>query len=498
MKSLLCVSLLSLSNLPIPTGTAAPAPVAPPRSASPGVDLEKLLAGRPVVNGPLSLEQAVSTAVRESPVIRGAVEEVEAAAGRLEAARAERRPWVSANLFASGGNNANIVAGPAPTQPQMLMNLPSGSFADANLMVMFPLFTSGRLRAMVRSAAAQRDVSRAEMEVQRQEVALMTRMAYREVQARRSVVGVWLAKLDEDQERLRLDRDQVREGRLPAFMVQRGEAEVAMSQQEVTNAQRDGALSLLQLRSVMGVHPASKIEVPGALSYEPSDALLSRLAGAPVGSTATERAASGSVDPAAIDLSALVRTAGRQRAELQAAAQRTRAAQGETDSLRGSYGPQVNLFAMGDALTQAPHAGFTAGVAASVPLFAGGQRRARLQTAEAERRRQEQDQLRLALQVQQEVESALLNLRAAEQNVRTTQASVKAAREEYLVAKMRYEAGRSIFVEVLDSLTARVRAESNEVQALFQYGVAQDRLRRAVGEPVPSDIRITADESPAE
>ena len=157
-------------------------------SAAPEGTLEKLLAARPVVNGPLTVDEAVCTALRESPVVRGAVAEVDAAAARVQAARAERRPWVSANLFVSGSNNPSVVASPGPTQPQMIMGLPSGAFADGNLMVMYPLFTSGRLSAAVRQAVALKKVSEADLEAQRQEIALMTRTAYREAQARRSLL----------------------------------------------------------------------------------------------------------------------------------------------------------------------------------------------------------------------------------------------------------------------------------------------------------------------
>ena len=480
MKLRLLTALLLAYALPY-SASAEPAP-APPSAPAASGSLEKLLAGRPLVNGPLTLDQAVEIALRESPVVRGAVEEVQAAAGRVAAARAEQRPWVSANLFASGGNNANIIAGPSPTQPQMLMGLPKGGIFDANLMVMYPLFTSGRLQAMVRQAAAQRDASKADLESQRQEVALMVRMAYREAQARRSLGEVARTRLQENEERLRLDREEVAAGRVPSFYVQRDEAEVAASRQELTDAERDVELSLLQLRTVMGIHPASRLDLPLTLPYEPSADLLARLISA---SPFPSKAA---VPPSAelpADLAALLRLAERQRPELQAAGLRSRAAGAERASIRGAFAPQINLFAMGDALTEEPHGGITGGIAASIPLYSGGQRRARLQTAEAERRRQEQEQQRVALQVGQEVTAALLTLRASEQNVGTAQAALTAARQEYEIARMRYDAGRSVVVEVLDALTMRVRAESNAVQALFQYNLARDRLLRAVGAGTP-------------
>lgn len=125
--------------------------------------------------------------------------------------------------------------------------------------------------------------------------------------------------------------------------------------------------------------------------------------------------------------------------------------------------------------------GNTVGLVASFPLYSGGMREARVRTAEAERRRMAQEREQVALQVAQDVSTALLTARAAQQNVETAQAELAAARAEYEAANLRYEVGRSIVVEVLDALAARTRAEGNVVGALFQYNVARDQLLRSVG-----------------
>jgi outer membrane protein TolC len=87
----------------------------------------------------------------------------------------------------------------------------------------------------------------------------------------------------------------------------------------------------------------------------------------------------------------------------------------------------------------------------------------------------------MALQVSQEVATALLDLRAAERNVQTARTGLVAAEEEYRVALIRYTAGKGLNVEALDAQSAQVRAQSNHVQALFEYHVARDRLARAFG-----------------
>jgi len=186
------------------------------------------------------------------------------------------------------------------------------------------------------------------------------------------------------------------------------------------------------------------------------------------------------------DIVALLQLAERQRPELRAAEQRVRGAAQGAAATRGTYGPQVSVFGMGDvsrARRQDTSAGTTYGVAAALPLYDGGQRRADAQAADAERRRTEQDRERIGLQVAQEVQDAVLTLRAAEQNVQTATVALAAARAEYTAAETRYQAGRSIVTEALDALAARVQAEANVVQAAYQYDLARDQLRHAVGEP---------------
>lgn len=71
--------------------------------------------------------------------------------------------------------------------------------------------------------------------------------------------------------------------------------------------------------------------------------------------------------------------------------------------------------------------------------------------------------------------------RATNSEIQEVTNALVAAREDYRVARLRYEAGKSIPVEVLDALSARTRAASNQVQALYDWNVARDQLLRAGG-----------------
>jgi outer membrane protein TolC len=493
------------------TTPAVPAEAGPNAASQAGAisvsasSLEQRLARRPTINGTLTIDKAGAIALRESPIVRGATAEVEAALGRVSAARAERRPFITANLFATDGTFSNLVGSPPlAAMPGMQMNVPRGAFFDQNVSLMYPLYTSGRLRTLVRQAEALRNASQADLEVQRQDIILLTRTAYREVQARRALVDVQQARLQENEEELRLDRTRVEEGKLPPFSVLRQEAEVAATQQELTNAKRDVELAVTQLKTVMGVNPASNLEITASLAYQPSAELLppliksvadlntlpaqqKTLPALPSATTIPTPApltAQPQTSTSPAELPALLRVAEHSRPELQAAAQRVAAAVQEISSVRSAFRPQVNAFGLGDIQKMrgdAATGGVTYGIAASVPIFSGGQRGARVQQAEAMRRKQEAELDRLSLQIAQEVTNAILNVRAAEQNIGTAQAALKSAQEDYRLARIRYEAGKSVFVEVLDAQTTRVRAESNVVQALYSYNVAYDQLLRAIG-----------------
>jgi outer membrane protein TolC len=333
----------------------------------------------------------------------------------------------------------------------------------------------------------------------------MTRTAFRDVLARRVLIDVARAMLATNQEQLRIDQSRFQAGAIPEFYLRRDEAEVANAQQQLTNAQRDTELALVQLKTVMGIHPDSPLAPAGSLGFEPAATIIERLSGrapapesgaspappdaAPPGAPPAPRVPAAAPPATLVERyrSRLISLAEMQRPELHAARLRVEQAAQGVAVARSAYRPQIGIGAMGDFMTGADvktFGGTSFGLTASLPLFDAGLRRADRRSAEADRRHREQDAARSALEVGQQVTNALLSLEAAEQNVATAQAGARAAEEDYRVALQRYQAGRGILVEALDALAARTRAQTNVVQALYEYNVAQDQLRRAVGEPL--------------
>lgn len=90
--------------------------------------------------------------------------------------------------------------------------------------------------------------------------------------------------------------------------------------------------------------------------------------------------------------------------------------------------------------------------------------------------------------VQLEVKQAYLNISSAAERVRATQTAVAQAEESFKIATVRYRAGVGINLDVLDAQLALNQAQTNYIQALYDYNVGLATLEKAIGVPVNQNI----------
>jgi outer membrane protein TolC len=430
---------------------------------------------RPKIRQPLSLREAVEIALRESPILRGAVAELKAAEARLQMARSEKRWQLSVNAFASTGTESAILASPPTIMPSATMLLPRRTFFDANAMLMFPIFTGGRLEALIRQAEAVRHATAAQLEAMRLDVALETKLAYRRALLAREMVRVAEVYVAAMEERVRVDKVAAQVGRIPEFWVLRSEAELANARQMLANAQRDYETALIALKAIMGVHPDSEITLTDELQSGRGARGEGRVEGR-VGELPKREK--------------LLAEAMEKRPELRAALRQAEAQNYAVRAAKALYAPQVGWTVMANYMSgtgDMGQGGYLAGIAVGLPIFDGGRRKAMVGEAQAMREKALAEVERLKLQIASEVDTALRELQTALQNLQTAQAALKAAEEDERVAKVRYEAGRSVLVEYLDALATLVRAQVNYAQAIYELFVAYDKLQRAIGKGLPED-----------
>ena len=440
---------------PLAQPKAPPAPVAPP--AFPSVAAEAGQAVLPVIAGPLSVDDAVALAQRQNPLIAFGERGAAKAAANVGSARAMTRPWLSATAYQTTGNLVKMFTGAPGVEPRDMAMAPAGSYTNLNLRAVLPLYTGGKLRSLVKRAESLYRAAGADLTILRLNVALDARVRYYVALQAGELVKVYQHLVASEEENVRVARDLHEQGKIALFDVLRAQTELADAIQVLTTARNDHEATLVALKTALAVDLSSTPE-------------LSTL-GVP------------SVLP--LPLPDLLREAEAKRPELVAMNQRVAAARQLVRVERAAYRPQVYAvgaedFFSGSGISSGN--GATVGVVASLPILDGGARRSAVRAAEAEAALEQAAWDGMRLQVRDEAAVAWLKVRTAHQNVTTSQAALAQAEEDYRIARERYQAGKSIVVELYDVLTALVRAQTNAVNARYGLAIAHAELQRATGQ----------------
>ena len=133
---------------------------------------------RPRLSGPLSLRDAVETALRGNFDVQAVRFEADAAHEETSALRAMTRPQISANTYVSSGDMRNILGTPPGSSPANALTVPTRRFVDQNLTLMVPLYTGGKLGNLVKAASQRESAVRAFIGEAEADAALMVREAY--------------------------------------------------------------------------------------------------------------------------------------------------------------------------------------------------------------------------------------------------------------------------------------------------------------------------------
>lgn len=412
--------------------------------------------GQPIVNQPINTADAVNIALENNPMIAAKQAETSAAIARLGMIKAVTRPQLSATGFATLSNMQMVLPGSPGVEPQNFALTADQPQLSGNLMAMFPLFTGGKLKGQVKSAAAIQQATTADVFTTRLDVILQVKTAYYAVLLQCKVVEAQEQHVTEAKERMRVAEAAYNAGAIAKYDLLRNQTELAEAEQMLNMARLDQAMALIDLKSMMGISQSSQIQLTSELTYKdavpPFDDLIA---------VAVERSS-----------------------EVAAARARVASAESDLRVAKSAYKPQIYASAMsGPALTSGDGSanGYLVGLTASIPLIDGGQRKSAVKEAQAMIDQMCADERQTVLNVSKDVAVAFEKLCTASKNVSLAQAAIVQAEEDYRVVNLRYEAGKATNVEVLDALASLTRARTNYAQALYGYNVARDTLTRATG-----------------
>lgn len=405
-------------------------------------------------NEPLTLEDAVSLALRNNRAVQINTLGVDKTRNALREARSNANFTIQGNVtYTRFDRVAETRFGP---QTVRLGNIENRT---ARITLTQVIDISGLIRTAVRAANVTLTLSELELARTRNDTILQVVQAYQDVARADEFVRVAEEALRNAQERLRLVRGQVDAGVAAQFDLLRAETAVAQAEQAVLNARNQREVAAAALNNLLG----RKLDTP-VVVVKPE-----RLP-----------------DEMLPSLEALMQQAYENRPELIAAQRGIELAQVGIETARLRLLPNIVLtgqadFNLNTSAFNPRRETYTGVVVLSVPIWDGGIARAR----EAQARDDKQiAQLRLQ-QVQEavalEVRQAYLNLQDSKKRLAVAQKGLEQATEALRLARVRFEAGVSPQLEISDAELAFTQAQTNVVNAQFDYLDAYAGLLRAVG-----------------
>lgn len=427
---------------------------------------------------PITLEQAVGTALAKNPVLKAAQEETAAARAQTNQARAAQYPRVDFSQGFTRGNNPVYVFGTLLTQRQFT----AANFALSGLNAPTPLdnfqtrlegqmllFDWGRTRRRIGGARRMETAAEFEAEQARQDLILrVVRAYYGVVVAREDLAAAREAYRTAEANEARV-KSLAEAGLVVSSDLLSAQVFRAQMKDREIRAENQWQLARMVLSNEMGLGPEA--------TTEPVDNCLR-----PPAVRAVNLEECGG-DTRSID--EWERMALAERPALRAAELRYQAAEKNKSLARAEFGPRVGVFANfeRDAETLGGPSGtnWTAGARLEINLFAGGADRYRLAEASA-RERQASNQLDwFRSGVRLEVRQAYLETQAAKQRVEAARGSAEQAAESLRILQNRYDAGLATMTDLLRGQTAALEARTGYLAALHDWHVAAAQLERTAG-----------------
>ncbi|HVZ73693.1 MAG TPA: TolC family protein [Polyangia bacterium] len=417
----------------------------------------------------LSLSQAEQYALHRQPSIRQAQGQAEAAAGRVEEARAGYLPQLAANATYER-TTGNYAARPGSLPTTVTANGmtvtttssvswdPAYNYWNFGVTGQQLIYDFNATADRWRSASASRDSAVSTARATETTALFGVRRAYFQARAQRDLARVAEEAVANQQKHVDQIDALVKAGMRSQIDLVTTKTALANARVQMVTAENNYAASLALLNQAMGA--------PTERPYELTDDQIPAVAGEDG------------------DQRTLTDQALKARPEIAAADQARVAQERLVAAYRGTYGPSLSaiggLSDVGSALDRlAPN--WYVGLSASWAFFQGGLTTGQVREANGTLTALTAAADAARLQVEVDVEQARLAVRAAKSTIDGAEESLTNAREQLRLAEGRYKTGQGSVIELSDAQVAYTTAEAQEVSARFGLAASRAQLLAALG-----------------
>ena len=238
----------------------------------------------------------------------------------------------------------------------------------------------------------------------------------------------------------------------------RANVELQNEKQTLLQAEDDRDTSLFGLSRLLNLDPRQAIELGDSLSF---------------------------FDTPQPEVEASIEEALGQRQEWKSLQEQLKAAGLQKKASQESRLPTVNFngdwaYEGASSTTGIPTYTYQAGV--TVPLFTGGRIHAEVVKDDLEIKKLEQQEDDLRNSIALDVKTALINLDSARSQVQVANLGVQLSKEEVDQARDRFKAGVANNIEVIQAQDSLARANDNQIAALYRFNQARADYARSTGQ----------------
>jgi len=409
-------------------------------------------------NRPLSLNDCVHLALEQNPLQRAAILGLAAAKEAVGEAKAPYYPELGLQAGYHRWQTHAFLPGYIRIPPGSPTVLGPTDDWLAGIRSRYTLFDSGERRAQLDTVLARKGVAEEEKARVTQDIILLVHQGFYGVLAARETRQVAVEILERARDHLRLTRERKAAGAVPLADVLRAQVEMSNAELGLVRAENLIRVSWGNLNTAMGLPVETNLEVEARKGEV--------------------------ISPEKTDLDQAMDEAGRNRPEVRAVVQRIKASQGSVALAKSAFGPKLRAegsYGWRDSEFRPEDEDWAVGLTIEWPLFTGFFRKHRLDRVKAELSKEEAEAKHLLHKVRQEVWTAHSRFREAFEAIQATIPLVANAEESLRMSKERYEVGAGTVTDLLDAQTALARAQASQVEAEWDYFIAQAQFQRAAG-----------------
>lgn len=428
----------------------------------------------------LTLEQAFSTALKQHPSLQRALAQTAAVGARIRQAQSGQMPSLVLQGSATDGPLGAPAFGPLgnpglngtpPLNLQGLTGDPVKKQYGASLTLTLPLFDFGRTQHLVAARRGLLNAAQEDAETQKALVLLGIQQSYLNVLRLQQLSALQKENVLQRETTVRQARLFVESQLKSGVDLQLSQANVAEAQSALLGAQNEVRFAFARLNNAMGETKLTEYQLQ-------QDASL------PVSGTGSQPA---------LTIEEAYRRAVTQRPELKSLFAQRQAADQSVRSVKSEMLPRFDAIASVGVINPSAiiqnDKNYAVGLAISIPLYTGGAIEGRISEEKQKREVAAAQEREIAEQIKLQVSRAWLDVQAREAQVRAAQEQVTSADASLKLAGERYRLQLNSLVELSDAEAIALRARTGLVNARHDLELAYAIRDWATGETYRTYLR---------